>query len=64
MKIIKQGILPSKIRRFTCGNCGCIFEAEENEYERITNQMEYMETKASYKCTCPTCNMRAFNYDR
>lgn len=63
MKIIKPGILPSKIIRFTCGNCGCIFEAEENEYELVSNQMEYLETKASYKCKCPTCGVRAFNYD-
>ena len=63
MKIIKEGIIPSTTKKFICGNCGCVFEAEENEYEPITNQMEYLEIKASYKCKCPTCGMRAFNYD-
>lgn len=36
MKIIKEGD-PKKranvVRRFECKNCGCVFEANENEYE-------------------------------
>ena len=33
MKIIKKGKLP--IIRFTCEKCGCVFEANESEYDSI-----------------------------
>ena len=35
MKIIKEGDLNKlkKIKRFECKECGCIFEADKNEYK-------------------------------
>lgn len=60
MKIIYKGHIDKKPIVFRCPRCGSVFEANNNEYERITNQMEYMETKASYKCKCPTCNEWAY----
>lgn len=50
MKIIKKGIIPIKARRFTCSNCGCIFECEEGEYEVHFDHFDDYCTAA-----CPTC---------
>lgn len=52
MKIIKQGDLNKlkRIKQFECKECGCIFEADKNEY-KIGSQ--YNETY--YFCVYPTC---------
>ena len=55
MNIIFKGHIYKKTIVFACKKCGCVFEATKDEYELITNQMEYIETKKSYKCKCPTC---------
>ena len=34
MKIIKRGKLQTI--RFTCEKCGCVFEADESEYDNIS----------------------------
>ena len=53
MKIIKEGNLDKlkKIKRFECKECGCIFEAEKDEYKWDS---QYNETY--YYCACPCCN--------
>ena len=33
MKIIVEGKIPKKTKRFKCEHCGCEFEADEGEYE-------------------------------
>ena len=52
MKIIKEGNLDKlkKIKRFECKECGCIFEAEKDEYKWDS---QYNETY--YYCKCPCC---------
>jgi len=57
MKIIKEGDLNKikKIRRFKCEKCGCIFEAEEDEY-KCGNQYN----EIYYYCSCPCCNQTAY----
>ena len=59
MKIIKDGLSYEEIekkrkgiRRFKCNFCGCVFEAEQNEYK--CNQ--YYNSELSYTCLCPKCN--------
>jgi len=57
MKIIKIGD-PSRlkqIKRFTCKQCGCIFEAGKEEYN---SGMQYNEIY--YMCRCPTCGRTAY----
>ena len=33
IKIIKPG-KPGEIKRFTCSRCGCVFEADRDDYEK------------------------------
>lgn len=61
MKIIKQGKTEEELkailketRRFECGKCGCIFEADKGEYTHTT---QYNETH--YYCKCPNCKKNA-----
>lgn len=56
MKIIKDGDLNrlKRIRRFSCDTCGCLFEADKDEYEADT---QYNET--FYLCNCPCCGSKA-----
>lgn len=63
MKIIKQGLPKEEVERiaqatkqFTCERCGCIFEADKDEYS--IRQCGYNETE--YYCKCPNCGDIAF----
>lgn len=56
MKIIKEGIIPSTTKQFTCGNCGCIFECDDSEYRRETDCTNINITY--YTAVCPTCGMK------
>lgn len=53
MRIIKHGDLERKAerKRFTCRDCGCVFDAESGEYKIGTH---YNETY--FSCRCPCCN--------
>ena len=61
MKVIKEGDLAAAerlhmaIKHFICPDCGCIFEANKNEYETC-----YQYNEASYGCKCPTCGAPVF----
>ena len=60
MKIIKDGKIPSRIKKFKCDNCGCIFEAELGEYIS-SSQMEVMhDDLPGWKCKCPCCGNYAY----
>lgn len=59
MKIIKQGkteeelkAIVNKTKRFECKTCGCIFEADEGEYE-----FEEDYIYSAYYCKCPNCKV-------
>lgn len=53
MNIIKEGRKPQKpILRFQCDMCGCIYEANETEYEIATDV--FFKTKIAYT-RCPKC---------
>ena len=57
MKILKEGSLNkiNKIKRFECNKCGCLFEANKNEY-KISSQynQEYVY------CECPFCHKTVY----
>lgn len=62
MLILKGGDL-DKINQtitFECDNCGCMFKADKNEYELVSNSMEYIDTRARYKCICPFCKKKVY----
>lgn len=61
MKIIKQGktkeelkAILNKTKRFECKTCGCIFEADEGEYET-----EEVQIYSYHYCKCPNCGQKA-----
>lgn len=58
MKIIVEGKIPKKTKRFKCEHCGCEFEADKGEYKRA-KRLEYMfggvEYQTEYQCECPCC---------
>lgn len=58
MKIIKEGnkSILSKIKRFECHDCGCVFEADKNEY-----QCGEQYNQEYYYCVCPYCKHTTYN---
>ena len=55
MKIIKEGIRPAITKRFICSNCGCIWEAEKDEYN-VTSYLSMMHDELKvYYMNCPCC---------
>ena len=51
MKIIVNGKLEKQIvKRFKCSVCGCIFEANENEFNYPASPYGSI-----YTCKCPYC---------
>lgn len=59
MKIIVEGEIPKKTKRFKCGNCGCEFEADEGEY-KTTDQMTYFDDGTEWRCECPCCRKTVY----
>lgn len=56
MKIIKPGYgYDNNTKRFECGYCECIFEAQMEEYV-------YKELLNAYVCKCPCCNKKVYYY--
>lgn len=62
MKIIREGDRGAAYRQehhivqFLCDKCGCIWDAEENEYHMVSNG--YNEVYAA--CNCPTCGKKEY----
>lgn len=57
MKVIKSGDIErtKKIKTFECEKCGCVFQANKNEYK--TGE-QYNEVY--YYCKCPTCKSTVY----
>lgn len=58
MKIIKHGDLRrlDKTRRFTCHDCGCIWDANQTEYRH-----EFDRNSDVWICECPTCGRKSYD---
>lgn len=54
MKILREGTNFHYIRRFTCPACGCVFEADEEDYS-LCGYAEWDTHHAAAKCDCPCC---------
>ncbi len=56
MRIIRQGV---KTVKFICPECGCVFEADEDEYKDIGVVFKaYI-----YKCKCPCCGEKVLSWN-
>lgn len=61
MKIIKSGASCKRTCRFTCKNCGCIFEAVDNEMTIATNKVIHepgaciIQNEPYAEAKCPWC---------
>lgn len=51
IKIIIPGVKSGKTKRFECLHCGCVFDAEENDYYEKDSLI-----KRYYAAHCPTCD--------
>ncbi len=61
MRIIKRGEY-SECRRlqvFGCKRCGCVFEANNREYE-AASQVESVFDGIIAKCRCPQCGTMVY----
>jgi hypothetical protein len=56
MKIIQEGKIPTFIKTFKCRYCGCVFEAEKNEYK--VEHSQYSEVE--YIAECPCCKEKVY----
>lgn len=57
IKIIKPGKKPDTTERFECSYCGCVFEADEDDYEEEFYSLD------GYSCNtadCPTCGRKVY----
>lgn len=61
MEIIQQGNpeRARKTKQFICRSCGCIFRADQNEYEYAGSQYNI----AYYRHKCPTCGLWVYVED-
>lgn len=48
MKIIKNGKRNCGAFKFKCDKCGCKFEADVSDYEKVSDEI--------IKCNCPNCD--------
>lgn len=62
MKIIKEGKTKEELekilkhtKRFECKTCGCIFEANKDEYK---HEVDWVYS--NYYCKCPNCGQNAY----
>lgn len=57
MKIIKHGDPQKMTKRFVCSSCGCIFEADSNEY-----RTHFVRNEMVAACDCPEPNCVGIGY--
>ena len=63
MNILVEGkVKEEPIIRFSCKECGCVFEAEYGEYRGPT-YAEAMHDDISAVCECPFCHNNVYAYD-
>lgn len=66
MKIIKEGnkeiamAKRAKLVEFSCPLCGCVWQANKDEYEDGSNQYD----GAIFYCDCPTCGENIYSSKR
>ena len=61
MKIIKDGNIDRETKRFTCKKCGCVFEADKDEYRLVTSTAHQYDGIEAV-CDCPCCDANVYKY--
>lgn len=56
MKVIKHGRYTNSDRRFYCQSCGCIFDAEVDEYSYEIDCCN----ETIYSSICPKCGITSY----
>ena len=56
IKIIKPGKKPDTTELFECSYCGCMFDADEDDYEF---EFDSLNGCYCYAADCPTCGLTA-----
>ena len=63
MKMIKKGTPKSKIYRFECKNCGCIFELDYNDhFDRPAMDLGPFVNGIVVSTYCPCCLEVTYGY--
>lgn len=60
MRILEEGHIPKKEKRFKCAYCSCVFVANDSEYNPA-GQLAYLHDGITGYCTCPTCKRTAYS---
>lgn len=55
-RIVKKGKLTKNIRQFKCPYCGCVFEADEDDYTMTADS----HNDYCLESECPTCNRMVY----
>lgn len=58
IRIIRRGIKRGKYLRFSCDECGTIFDASKDD-EEVTPITQYNETE--WGCACPVCGETVYS---
>lgn len=56
MKIVRHGRSANRDRRFFCQSCGCIFDAEYDEYSYEID----CRNETIYSSICPECGTTSY----
>lgn len=56
MKIVRHGRSANRDRRFCCHSCGCIFDAECDEYSYEID----CRNETIYSSICPECGLTSY----
>lgn len=56
MKIVRHGRSANRDRRFYCQSCGCIFDAERDEYSYEID----CRNETIYSSICPECGTTSY----
>lgn len=57
-RVLKEGKISKNVRKFRCPNCGCVFEADEDDYATIRNARD--DFCSFVESECPTCHKKVY----
>lgn len=55
-RVLKEGKITKNVRKFKCPDCGCVFEADEDDYTMTMN----LRNDFCLESECPTCHRNVY----